>query len=58
MLITIYHNEFHKELEIKEDDSMGHLLEKFLQCCNRFIVPVIILFTPNTGSLFTNFALG
>ena len=37
MLITIYHNEFQKELEIKEDDSMGHLLEKFLQCCNLLI---------------------
>lgn len=37
MLITIYHNEFHKELEIKEDDSMGYLLEKFLQCCNLLI---------------------
>jgi hypothetical protein len=37
MLITIYHNEFHKELEIKEDNSMGNLLEKFLQCCNLLI---------------------
>ena len=37
MLITIYHNKFQKELEIKEDDSMGYLLEKFLQCCNLLI---------------------